>query len=315
MRAVVGGPAFLWSGLVVVLAVGLATDMWAHRRPRVMPLADAIGWSVGWVGLAGACAGAVWLLMGPSASLQFVAAYAIEWSLSADNVLAFLVVITALSVPPGYRHRVLFLGSLGAIALRLTFILAGGTLLARAVWMTYVFGALVLFAAARIALEPADGDADDTEPRTIRLLRRWLPVSSAYSGWRLTAVVAGRRMATPLLLALVVVAVTDLMLAMDSIPAIFALTRDTFIASASNALAVLGLRSLYFVLEGTISRFRFLKPALVLLLVLISAEMMVAPLLGVPVALTLAGIVVIIATAALASWVAPRRTTASGSRA
>ena len=315
MRIVVG-PPLLWTGLFLVLAAGLAVDLWAHRRPRAVPLADAVRWTAGWVGLAGAFAVGVWLLMGGGAAMQFLAAYSVEWTLSADNVLAFLVVLTALAVPARWRHRVLFLGSLGAIAMRLTLILAGTTLLDHATWTMYVFGMLLLLAAARFALEPEGdaGAADPVEPRASGLLRRLVPVSSTYVGGRLTTVVGGRRLATPLLFALLAVALTDVMFATDSVPAVFAMTRDPFIAASSNALAVLGLRSVYFVLEGAISRFRYLKPALVFLLVLISAKMMASPVFEVPVVLSLAAIVVVLGTAAVASWVAPRQP-ATGGRA
>ena len=149
--------------------------------------------------------------------MQFLAAYSVEWTLSADNVLAFLVVLTALAVPARWRHRVLFLGSLGAIAMRLTLILAGTTLLDHATWTMYVFGMLLLLAAARFALEPEGdaGAADPVEPRASGLLRRLVPVSSTYVGGRLTTVVGGRRLATPLLFALLAVALTDVMFATD----------------------------------------------------------------------------------------------------
>jgi tellurite resistance protein TerC len=299
-------PLLLWMGLLVVLGTCLAVDLWAHRRPHDIPLADAARWTAGWVGLALACAVGIWLLMGGSAFLQFLAGYAVEWSLSIDNVFVFVVVIAALAVPGPYRHRVLFFGSLGAIVLRLTFILAGTALLNRFGWLTYVFGALLLVAAMRFALE-RDADEPDqvAEPGVGAFLRRWLPVGP-YDGGRLTTVAAGRRLATPLLLALLLVAITDVMFATDSIPAVFAMTRNPFLAVSSNALAVVGLRWLYFLLEGVMLRFRFLKPALVLLLALVSAKMMAAQVLDVPVALSLIAIVVILGGAALASWVAPR---------
>jgi tellurite resistance protein TerC len=298
----------LWVGLVAVLAVCLGIDLWVHRHPRRVPVASAARWTAAWVAVGLLCALVVWLLAGSDAFLQFVASYTVEWSLSVDNVFVFVVIVAGLAVPARLRYRVLFFGSLGAILLRLTFILAGTALLDRFEWLTYVFGGLLLLAAWRFLREPAAEDGEElAEPAIGRFLRRWLPVARAYDGTRLTTVVSGRRLATPLLLALLLIAVTDLVFATDSIPAVFAMTRDPFIAFGSNALAVVGLRSIYFLLEAAMQRFRYLKPALVLLLTFIGLKMIYDPfpLPDVPVALSLVTIVAILGTAALASWIRP----------
>lgn len=297
----------LWTGLLAVLGSCLAVDLWVHRRPRHVGLAEAARWTAGWVALALGCAFVLWLFRGSTAFLQFTAAYAVEWSLSVDNVFVFVVLVASLAVPDRLRYAVLFFGSLGAIVLRLTFILAGTALLHRFQWLTYVFGVVLLLAAWRFMREPAGG-AQPAEPGTSRLLRRWLPVSGSYDGSRLTTVVADRRVATPLLLALLLIAITDLVFATDSIPAVFAMTSDPFLAFASNALAVIGLRSIYFLLEAVMHRFRYLKPALVMLLAFIGLKMIYDPfpLPDVPAALSLLAIVAILGCAALASWVLPR---------
>jgi tellurite resistance protein TerC len=284
------GPHLLWGSFLALLVGCLAIDLRAHRRPREVVLADALRWTGIWVGLAAACAGAVWLLLGAQAFLQFAAAYSVEWSLSVDNVLVFAALLAGLAVPARRRYAVLFYGSLGAIVLRLAFILAGSALLGRFGWLTYVFGALLLFTAVRLVGEPAgeDGQASTEASRLPALLRR-LP-------------------AAPLILTALAVAVTDLVFATDSIPAVFGMTRDPFVAFASNALAVIGLRSIYFLLEAVTVRLRYLKPALVILLAFVGLKMLVDPLIpgDVPVAVSLGAIAAILATAGLASWIRPR---------
>jgi TerC family integral membrane protein len=298
----------LWMGLLTLLVIALGIDLWVHRRPRRVGVAEAAWWTAGWVALGLGCSLAIWLLLGSNAFLQFLASYAVEWSLSVDNVFVFVVIVASLAVPVRLRYVVLFFGSLGAIVLRLTFILAGTALLHRFEWLTYVFGVALLFAAWRFMREPLSEEPEQaTEPGTSRLLRRVLPLSPTYDGSRLTTVANGRRLATPLLLALLLIAVTDLVFATDSVPAVFGMTRDPFLAFGSNALAVIGLRSTYFLLETLMFRFRYLKPALVMLLAFIGLKMLYDPfpLPDVPVVLSLAAIVAILGSAAVASWMVP----------
>jgi len=273
--------SLLWPGLVAVLAAGLAVELWTHRRARPVSAVSAAGWTAAWVGLASLCAAAIWLALGPGAFAQFAAGYAVEWSLSVDNVVAFIALVVSLAVPRAQRHRVLFLGSLGAIALRLALLVPGSALLTRFAWLTAIFGAVLLLAAARLARELSAGESDQpTEPAASGVLQRWLPRSGDYDGGRLTTVVAGRRLATPLLLALLAIGLTDVVFATDSIPAVLAVTHDPFIASASNGLAVLGVRSLVLLVENVSLRLRFLKPALVVLLALLAAKMLAEPIVG-----------------------------------
>lgn len=284
------GPHLLWGSFLALLSGCLAIELRAHRRPRQVLLAEALRWTGIWVGLAAACAGAVWLLLGGQAFLQFAAAYSVEWSLSADNVLVFAALLAGLAVPARHRYAVLFYGSLGAVVLRLTFILAGTALLGRFGWLTYVFGALLLVTAARFVREPAAGDEQAISgPHRLPALLRRLP-------------------APPLVLAALAVAVTDVAFATDSVPAVFGMTRDPFIAFASNAMAVIGLRSVYFLLEAVTLRLRYLKPALVTLLAFVGVKMLVDPLIpgNIPVAVSLGAIAVILAGAGLASWLRPR---------
>jgi predicted tellurium resistance membrane protein TerC len=285
-------PHLLWGGFLALLACCLAIDLHAHRRPRELGLGDALRWTAVWVGLAAVCAAAVWLLKGSELFMQFLAAYSVEWSLSVDNVLVFAALIAGLAVPARHRYAVLFFGSLGAIVLRLGFLLAGSALLGQFGWLTYFFGAFLLVAAVRILREPSAGGqprAAAEPPATPRLLSR-LPVP-------------------PLVLTALAVAVTDLMFATDSVPAVLGMTRDPFIAFASNAMAVVGLRSVYYLLEAAVLRFRYLKPALVTLLAFVGIKMLIDPLVpgDVPPAMSLGAILVILGVAALASWLLPRR--------
>jgi len=277
-------PSLLWAGIVAILALCLGVDLWVHRRAREVTARSAIRWTAAWIGVAGCCAAAIWLLLGTDHLLQFTASYAVEWLLSVDNVFVFVLLLASLAVPRHLRYRVLFLGILGAIALRTGFILAGSALLARFDWLSYVFGVLLLLAAARIGLgQGQTGQALDSGLG--RLLRRWLP--------------------TPLLLAVVLVAVTDVVFATDSVPAVLAMTRDPLLAFSSNALAVTGLRSLYFLLEAAMVSFRFLQPALVILLAFVASKMLAAPVFDVPVVVTLAVIATVLGGAVLASWALP----------
>jgi tellurite resistance protein TerC len=285
------GTHLLWGSFLALLAGCLAVDLRAHRRPREVLLGDALRWTAIWVGLALACACAVWLLRGGQAFLQFLAAYSVEWSLSADNVLVFAALIAGLAVPPRHRYAVLFFGSLGAIVLRLAFILAGSALLDRFGWLTYVFGGLLIVAAVRFLRQPGAGDQPAARPP------RDLPA------------LLGRLPAPPLVLTALAVAFADLAFATDSIPAVFGMTRDPFIAFASNAMAVVGLRSTYFLLDALVRRFRYLKPAIVTLLAFVGVKMLVDPLIpgDFPVAMSLGAILAILGTAGVASWLHPRR--------
>jgi tellurite resistance protein TerC len=284
------GSHLLWGSFLVLLTGCLVIDYRAHRRPREAVLGDALRWTALWVGLAGLCAVAVFLLMGGQDFLQFLAAYSVEWSLSADNVLVFAALIAGLAVPVRYRYSVLFFGSFGAILLRLGFVLAGTALLSRFSWLSSFFGALLLVAAVRFVREPSPTATEAIEPQQPPALLSRLPVP-------------------PLVLAALAIAVTDVAFATDSVPAVFGMTRDPFIAFASNAMAVAGLRSVYFVLEAAIRRFRFLKHAVVSLMVFVGVKMLVDPLIpgDVPVAVSLGAIVFILGAAVLASWLVPPR--------
>ncbi len=294
-----------WAGFGALIAVVLVIDLGVfHRRAHEVPFREALAWTGAWVGLAVLFAGSLLLWQGGRVAGEFLAGYLIEWSLSVDNVFVFLLIFAHFAVPGPYRHRVLFWGVVGAIVLRLGFILAGAALIHRFHWLLYVFGALLLVTAIRFLRH--EGSAISIErSRSLRLVRRVVPMTDGYRGQRLVVREAGRRLATPLLAVLVVIEATDVVFAIDSIPAIFAVTSNAFIVFASNALALLGLRSLSFVLSGALARFRHLRRSLAALLAFVGVKMLLAEVVHVPVAASLAAIVLILSLGVVASLRSP----------
>jgi tellurite resistance protein TerC len=281
-----------------------------HRDAHEVSMREAAIWSAVWIGLGLGFGGLVFAWRGAQAGGEYLAGYLIEKSLSMDNVFLFAMLFGYFAVPARYQHRVLFWGVLGAIVFRAIFIAAGTTLLEAFHFLIYGFGLLLLLTGVR--MWRAKSHAVHPERNVVlRLVRRVIPVSPDYDGQRLFTRHAGKLMATPLFAVLVVVETTDIMFAIDSIPAIFAITTDPFLVFSSNAFAILGLRSLYFLLAGLIDRFVYLKQGLAALLVFAGAKILVADAWKMPVALSLAVIVAILAVAVLASIVANRRSAAA----
>lgn len=257
--------------------------------------------SAWWVGAGLAFGGILWLWQGPDVAGQYYAGYLLEKALSVDNILVFVLLFAALRVPAELQRRVLQFGIVGALVLRGGLIAAGGALIDNVSWIFYVFGALVLVAGARMFrganhLDPG-GNA------IVRGMRRVLPITDGYAGGRFVVRADRRLMATPLLIALVAIETTDLVFALDSIPAVFGVTSDLLIVFTSNAFAVLGLRALYFVLAGSVARFRYLQRGLAVLLVFIGVKMLISPAVHVPVAATLAVIAGVVGgTIAISTW-------------
>jgi tellurite resistance protein TerC len=302
---------YVWAAFVVVLFGLLSLDLGVfHRDAHRVPFREAAAWTGGWVGLALAFGGVLWAWRGGAVAGQFLAGYLIEWSLSVDNVFVFILIFTHFAVPQAFQHRVLFWGVVGAICLRLLFILAGAALLHRFHWVTYIFGA-ILFATAYRFLREDGKERSLEESLILRGVRRLLPMTEAYEGHRLTVRRGGRRVATPLFGVLIVVEVTDVVFAIDSIPAIFAVTQDAFVVFASNALAILGLRSLYFVLTGAVGRFRYLRPSLAVLLAFVGTKMLLSETVEIPIGVSLGAILAILASGVIASILRPEASLAS----
>jgi TerC family integral membrane protein len=302
--------AAMWGGLALLVVAMLAIDLLCFARGHAPPLRESIAWSVAWVALALALGGLLWAWQGGEAGSQYLAGYLLERSLSLDNIFVFAVILGYFAVPAAVQPKVLAWGIALAVLLRLAFILVGAALLDAFHATFYVFGALLLYTAWKL-LRHDDAQIEPERNRALRLLRRHVPMTAGYHGDRLVARTAGRRIATPLLAVFVVVATTDIVFAVDSIPAIFAVTQVPFIVFAANALAMLGLRALYFVLVGLMDRFAYLSHGLAVILAFIGAKMLLIDAWHPPIWLSLAVIVgVLAATALLSLRAAPQRTAA-----
>jgi tellurite resistance protein TerC len=301
----VGTPA-LWGGFVAFVLALLALDLGVfHRKAHAVTLKEAGVWSAVWVTLALGFNALVFHWFGPERGLEFLTGYLIEKALAVDNIFVFYAIFAYFAVPAAYQHRVLFWGVLGALVMRAVFIVLGAALLAKFHWVLYVFGAILVFTAIKLFTMPEDGIHPERNP-AYRLLRRFIPSVSEYHGARFTVVQGSRRLATPLLIVLLLIEWTDLVFAVDSIPAIFAITTDPFIVFTSNIFAILGLRSLFFLLQGVIGRFHLLKPALAAVLLVVGAKMLLADVVKVPIALSLAVVAGLIAAGVVASLLLPR---------
>jgi tellurite resistance protein TerC len=300
-------PIWLWVGFTVFMLLLLAIDLGVfHRKAHVVSLREAAGWYVVWVSLAIVFNLGIFLWLGADKGTEFLAGYIIEVSLSVDNVFVWLIIFSYFAVPAKYQHRVLFLGILGAIVFRGLFIATGVTLLNMFGWLIFVFGAFLIFTGIRLALRKEEEVHPERNP-VLRLARRLLPVASGYEGQRFFIRRHGRLMATPLFMVLLVVEVSDLVFAVDSVPAILAITRDPFIVWTSNVFAILGLRALFFLVAGVLRYFRYLKVGLALVLCFVGVKMVVSEFYHVSTPISLGAVAGILAVTMLASYLATRR--------
>jgi tellurite resistance protein TerC len=298
---------YLWGGFALFVVTMMALDLGVfHRDAHKVGLREAAAWVAAWVVLALVFNGVVWIWRGPRPALEFLAGFLIEWSLSMDNVFVFALIFSYFRVPSTYQHRVLFWGILGAVVMRLIFILAGVALLERFHWLIYVLATFLIFTAIKL-VHDRDKEADLGKNWVVRAARRWLPMTEGYAGQRFFVRQDGRRLATPLFLVLVVVETTDVAFAVDSIPAIFGVSQDPFIVFTSNIFAILGLRALYFLLAGAIEMFRFLDLGLSAILFFVGSKMLISRWYDIPVGVSLGIIAALLATAVAASLIASRR--------
>jgi tellurite resistance protein TerC len=297
--------AFWFLFNVFVLAM-LGMDLLLHRRNPGLSFRKALAWTGFWFALAVAFAGLVYVWQGGTSALQFATGYVIEESLSIDNLFVFLVLFRYFQVPSQYQHKVLLWGVAGALALRLVFILVGVSLLRRFEFFIYIFGAILIYSGIGL-FRHSEPQIDAEGNAVVRLLKRFLPVTQHFEGARFFIERHGKRCATPMFIALVVVETTDVLFAVDSIPAVLAITRDAFIVYTSNVFAILGLRSLYFVLERFITMFRFLNYGLALVLCLVGASMLASHYYQPPIALTLGVVLGIVAASIAVSVLVPEK--------
>jgi tellurite resistance protein TerC len=273
-------PWILFNAFVLAM---LALDLGVfHRKSHVVKVKEALAWSAVWVVMALAFNGWIWHWKGPVTAQEFLLGYVIEKALSVDNLFVILVIFTFFKVKSDYQHKVLFWGILGALVMRALMILVGTALIARFKWIMYVFGAILILTGLKLAFNKEEGDREVGENLAVRLFRKFFPVTSEYREGNFFTVENGRRMATPLFLVLLTVEVTDLIFALDSIPAIFGVTTDPFIVYTSNVFAILGLRSLYFALAGFMGLFVYLKFGLAVILAFVGVKMLIAEWVHLP---------------------------------
>jgi tellurite resistance protein TerC len=306
---------WIWIAFLSFIAGMLAIDLLVFQREaHAVSMREAAIWSGVWVALGLTFGVIVWLWQGPQAGGEYLAGYLIEKSLSVDNIFVFALVFGYFAVPAKYQHRVLFWGVFGALVFRAIFIVAGATLLDQFHWMIYVFGAFLVITGIRMA-RSNDEHVDPGKNPVLRAFRRFVPMTDGMRGEHFLVKEAGRRLATPLLAVLVVVETTDIIFAIDSIPAIFAVTTDTFLVFTSNAFAILGLRALYFLLAGMIGRFAYLKIGLAFVLAFVGAKMLISEFYKVPIWLSLTVIAAAIAISIVASLRRPPTETAASHEA
>ncbi|HKV57224.1 MAG TPA: TerC family protein [Ktedonobacteraceae bacterium] len=300
-------PLWLWIAFNAFVLGMLALDLGVfNRTAHTVSMKEAVGWSVAWITLALIFNAGLYLFQGTEPALQFLTGYLIEKSLSVDNIFVFVLLFGAFSVPAAYQHRVLFWGVLGALVMRGVLIGVGAVLLEDFHWILYLFGAFLIVTGIRIAFQKETGVHPERNP-VLKLARRVFPVTADYEGNRFFVRKAGQLLVTPLLLALVVVETTDLIFAMDSIPAIFAVTRDPFIVYTSNVFAILGLRSLYFVFANIIHKFYYLRIGLAVILAYVGVKMVLTDLFHISSAWSLLVIAFVLAVTIIASLLRARR--------
>jgi len=309
------GSPLLWLGFTFFIVAMLVLDLGVfHRKAHVVGFREAVAWSVAWILLALAFNGWIYAAHGPQRGMEFLAGYVIEKALSVDNVFVFLVVFNTFAVPPHLQHRVLFWGVVGALAMRAAFIFAGVAALEAFHGVIYVFGAILLLTGVKLLVTRGREEHPESNP-LFRLFRKLVPSSPDYDGARFFTRTDGRRIATPLFAVLVLIEITDLVFAVDSIPAVFAVTQDPFIVFTSNIFAILGLRALYFAISGFVSRLRYLKVGLALVLIFVALKMLVSDLYKVPVQVSLAVVLALLAGATLLSLLAAPAPDAGSGRA
>jgi tellurite resistance protein TerC len=302
----ISGANWLWVGFSVFILTMLSLDLGLfNRKAHTIKYREAWIWSGVWVTLAMIFAGLVFQYQGRQRGLEFVTGYLIELSLSVDNLFVFLLIFSYFKVPAKFQHRVLFWGVMGALVMRLTMIFIGAALIQRFHWIIYIFGAFLVYTGIKM-FRQEELDIQPEQNPMVRLVTRFLPISKSYEEEKFFTIKNGKRTGTLLLLVLIVVEVTDLVFAVDSIPAIFAITRDTFIVYTSNVFAILGLRSMYFLLAGVVEKFRYLRYGLAIVLTFIGVKMLITAVgLHIPIWISLVFVATVLLGSVAASLLFP----------
>ena len=301
-----------WIGFNVFVAAMLALDLGVfHRKAHAVKVKEALAWSAVWILLAMVFNAIIYKTHGAELGFQFLTGYVIEKTLSIDNIFVFLLIFNSFKVPAVHQHKILFWGILGALALRAVFIFVGIALIEKFHWMIYVFGAVLVITGIRIAMEKDKEIHPENNP-LLRLLKRFLPITNSFDGGKFFVKQAGKAMATPLFVTLLIVETTDVIFAVDSIPAILAISSDPFIVYTSNAFAIMGLRSLYFALAGVMDMFHHLHYGLSVILVFVGTKMLISNYYHVSTPTSLIVITLAITLSIGASILWPQKKTAAG---
>ena len=272
-------PVWVWITTVAVLVGVIVADLIiVDRRPHAVTMTEAARWVCFYIGLAVAFTIGLWVVAGGQYAGEFIAGYLTEYSLSIDNLFVFVIIMTAFAVPAEHQHRVLLVGIVIALVMRGVFIAIGAAAIAAFSWVFYIFAAVLVVTAVNLVRKGGEHDEEFTEPAPLRLVRRFLPVTDTYHGHRILARVDGRLMVTPMLMVMLAIGFTDLLFAVDSIPAIFGLTREAYLVFTANAFALMGLRQLYFLLGGLLSRLVYLSYGLAVILGFIGVKLVLEAL-------------------------------------
>jgi tellurite resistance protein TerC len=298
---------WLWVGFVIFVLAMLALDLGVfNRKSHAITMKEAGIWTAVWISLALVFNAVLYFWQGQTPALEFLTGYLIEKALSVDNLFVFALIFTMFAVPAKFQHRVLFWGVLGALILRGVFIGAGAALLERFHWLIYVMGAFLVFTGIKLAVQKHTEIHPERNP-LVRFFSKIMPITKEYHGERFFVRVGGALAATPLFLVLLIVESTDVVFAVDSIPAIFAVTQDPFLVYTSNVFAILGLRSLYFLLAGALDKFHYLKPALAVILSFVGVKMLISGVYKIPVTVSLGVIAGLLVLGVLASLMRAKR--------
>ncbi|MBR4682982.1 MAG: TerC family protein [Elusimicrobiaceae bacterium] len=301
--------ATLWVAFWIVVIAALFVDLTVlnkhHGKVSMKEAAVMVG---AWISLAVLFGGAIWLLEGPHHALEFYTGYILEYSLSVDNMFVFILIFGYFAIPQALQPKALLWGVLGAVLLRFAFIFLGVKLISLFSWTIYAFGALLIFTALKMLFQKEDDKFDPQKSTALKVLQKFFPLKTDYHGENFFVVENAKRFATPLLAAVVVIEMSDLIFAVDSIPAVLSITQDTFLVYSSNIFAIIGLRSLYFLLSGMANKFPYLKYGISVILLFVGAKMLLSHTLPVPIAVSLGVIVGILALSILASKIFPPKT-------
>lgn len=297
-----------WFAVIGTILVMLAIDLFAHRKAHVIGVREAVGWSILWVTLGIGFGSIIWWVFGGEYAAQYFSGYTIEKSLAVDNVFVWAIIFSYFAVPREYQHRVLFYGVLGALVLRGAFIAAGSVAIKNFEWVLYIFGAFLIFTGIQM-LRHRNSHFDVENSKVLAKFRSWIPHTNEYDGQKFWTYQNGKKVATPLLFVLVMVEFTDVIFAVDSIPAIFAVTQEPFLVFTANAFAILGLRAMYFLLADLVDRFTYLKVGLSFVLLWVGTKMLLL-MVGIKISTWASlGIVIAILTAAMIASVVKNKQT------